>query len=42
MEQDEKWVSGRRYLKMDDYFDWKAKQSRSAKPGKVTTLYPKG
>ncbi|WP_353949027.1 IS256 family transposase [Sporolactobacillus sp. Y61] len=42
MEQDEKWVSGRRYLKMDDYFDWKAKQPRSAKPGKVTTLYPKG
>ena len=23
MEQDEKWVSGRKYLDMTEYFEWK-------------------
>ncbi|GEB78566.1 IS256 family transposase [Sporolactobacillus inulinus] len=39
MEQDEKW-SSRCYLKMDEYFSWKAKQHKSAKSSKVTMIYP--
>ncbi|RYL86669.1 hypothetical protein EWH91_13865 [Sporolactobacillus sp. THM19-2] len=41
MEQDEKWLSGRRYLKMDNYFDWKAKQLQSVKSGKIIAIYSK-
>lgn len=41
MEQDEKWLSGRRYLKMDSYFNWKAKQLKAMKSGKVTAIYSK-
>jgi transposase-like protein len=40
MEQDEKWSNGRRYLRMDDYFDWKAKQPKVANSSKVTAIYP--
>lgn len=31
----------RRYLRMDDHFDWKAKQPRAMKSGKVITIYSK-
>lgn len=40
MEQDEKWSSGRCYLKMEDYFDWKVKHYKAAYPSKVTSIYP--
>ncbi|MCL1633023.1 transposase, partial [Sporolactobacillus sp. CPB3-1] len=40
MEQDEKWSEGRCYLKMDEYFSWKAEQPKLAKSSKVTAIYP--
>ncbi|TGA95347.1 IS256 family transposase [Sporolactobacillus shoreae] len=40
MEQDEKWSDGRCYLKMEDYFDWKAKQPKTTPSSKVTAIYP--
>lgn len=39
MEQDEKWLDGRCYLKMEDYFDWKAKQPKTTPSSKVTAIY---
>lgn len=41
MEKDEKWIEGRHYLKMEDYFEWRAKQPKSPdRSSNVTTLYP--
>ncbi|WP_346222279.1 IS256 family transposase [Heyndrickxia faecalis] len=40
MEKDEKWAEGRRYLKMEDYFEWKAKQPKSSdQSNKATDIY---
>lgn len=41
MEVNEKWLAGRRYLAMDDYFKWKAQHSKKqSQDSKVSSLSP--
>jgi putative transposase len=38
MEMDEKWSSGKRYLDMTEYHEWKKQQQQAKKVSKVTPI----
>jgi len=38
MEMDEKWSSGKRYLDMTEYHEWKQQQQQAKKVSKVTPI----